>query len=100
MENIKELEDIFWRNNARTDGIRETLSETWKNCKKKVTKNIKNKLDITDDIEIDRCHRLGKFQRNKSKLKTVVCKLLGFKDKHKVSQNVKKHRNLHLWTFF
>ena len=61
-----------------------------------MTKNIKNKLDITDDIEIDRCHRMGKFQRNKSKLKTVVCKLLGFKDKHKVPQNVKKHRNLHL----
>ena len=59
-------------------------------------KNIKNKLDITDDIEIDCCHRMGKFQKNKSKLKTVVCKLLGFKDKHKVPQNVKKHRNLHL----
>ena len=58
-------------------------------------KNIKNKLAITDDIEIDCCHRMGKFQRNKSKLKTVVCKLLGFKDKHKVPQNVKKHRNLH-----
>ena len=76
------------------------LSETCENCKQKVTKNIKNKLDITDDIEIDRCHRMDKFQRNKSKLKTVVCKLFSFKDKHKVLQNVKKHRNLHLRTFF
>ena len=30
-------------------------------------KIIKNKLDITDDIEIDRCHSMGKFQRNESK---------------------------------
>ena len=69
MENIKELEDIFWRNNARTDDIREILSETWENCKEKVRKNIKNKLDITDDIEIDCCHRMGKFQRKQIETK-------------------------------
>ena len=32
-----------------------------------VPKIIKNKLDITDYIEIDCYHRMVKFQRNKSK---------------------------------
>ena len=33
---------------------------------------------------------MGKFQRNKSKTRTVVCKLLRFKDKHKALLNAKK----------
>ena len=43
MQNIKELEDIFWWNNVRIDGIRQTASETWGNRKKKVAKIIKDK---------------------------------------------------------
>ena len=53
-------------------------------------KIIKNKLDIIDDIEIDRSHCMGKFQKNKSKPRTVVCKFLRSKDKHKVLLNAKK----------
>ena len=47
--------------------IPETSIETWESCKEEVIKIIKNKLDITDDIEIDHCHSMGKFQRNESK---------------------------------
>ena len=43
IQNIKELVDIFWWNNVRIDSIRQTASETWGNCKKKVAKTIKNK---------------------------------------------------------
>ena len=67
MEKLTELEDRSRRNNVRIDGIPETPNETWKNCEEEVRKIIRNKLNITDDIEIDRCHRMGKFQRNKSK---------------------------------
>ena len=64
---VAELEDRYRQSNVRTDGIPETSNETWGSCEDEVRKIIKNKLDITDDIEIDRCHRIGKFQRNKSK---------------------------------
>ena len=67
MEKLTELEDRSRQNNVRIDSIPEKPNETWENCKKEVRKIIRNKLDITDDIEIDRCHRMGKFQRNKSK---------------------------------
>ena len=36
---------------------------------------------------------MGKFQRNKSKPRTVVCKFLRSKDKHKNLQNSKKLKN-------
>ena len=99
MEKLTELEDRSWRNNVRIDGIPETPNETRESCEEEVKKIARNKLDITDDIEIDRCHRMGKFQRNKSKPQTVVCKFLRSKDKCKVLLNAKKvrrHRNLHL----
>ena len=89
MEKLTELEDRSWRNNVRIDGIPETPNETWENCEEEVRKIIKNKLDITDDIEIDRCHCMVKFQKNKSKPRTVVCKFLRSKDKHKVLLNAK-----------
>lgn len=54
---------------------------------------IKNKLDATDDTEIDCCHRMCKFERNKLKLQAVVYKILHFKDKQKVLQNQKKLEN-------
>ena len=90
MDKLTELEDRSRWNNVRIDGIPETPNETWENCEEEVRKVIRNKLDITDDIEIDRCHRMGKFQRNKSKPRTVVCKFLRSKDKHKALLNAKK----------
>ena len=54
---------------------------------------IKNKLDATDDTEIDCCHRMCKFERNKLKLQAVAYKILHFKDKQKVLQNQKKLEN-------
>ena len=60
---------------------------------------IKNKLDITDDIEINCCQCMGKCQRNKSKPCTVVYKILDFKDKHKVPQNAKKLKNARIFSY-
>ena len=62
-------------------------------------KIIKNKLGITDDIEIDRCHHMGKFQRDKSKPQTVVCKFLRFEDKPEVLQNAKKLKNKRIFIY-
>ena len=71
-----------------------------KNAKKEVRKTIRNKLDITDDIEIDRCHLMGKSQRSKSKPQAVVCKFLCMFQRQAPGsakcEKVKRHRNLHL----
>ena len=52
MEKLTELEDRSRRNNVRIDGIPETSNETWESCEEEVRNFIKNKLDVTDDIEI------------------------------------------------
>ena len=90
MKKLTELEDRSQRNNVRIDGIPQTLKETWENCEEEVRKIVRNKLDITDDMKIDRYHHMGKFQRNKRKPQTVVCKFLRSKYKHKVLLNAKK----------
>ena len=91
MKKLTEPEDRSRRRNKsrRIDRIKETSSKTWESCKEEVMKIIRNKLYITDDTEIDRCHRMGKLQRNKLKPITVACTFLRFKDKHSVLRNAK-----------
>ena len=54
---------------------------------------VKNKLGITAETEFDRCHCTGKFKKNQAKPRTIVCRLLRFKDKEKILQNSKKVKN-------
>ena len=88
-----ELEDRSRRNNLRINGVEETPNETWDICEGKVQDIVKNKLGITAEIEFDRCHRTGKFTKNQAKRRTIVCRLLRFKDKEKFLQNSKKLKN-------
>ena len=99
MEKLTELEDRSRQNNARINDIPETSNKTRKNCEEEVRKIIRNKLDNTDDIEIDCCHRMDKFQRNKSKPRTVVSKFLRSKDKHKILLNAKKLKDTGMFIY-
>ena len=93
MGKLIELEDRSRRNNLRIDGMEETPNETWNVCEGKVQDIVKNKLGITAEIEFDRCHRTCKFKKNQAKPRTIVCRLLRFKDKEKILQNSKKLKN-------
>ena len=93
MGKLIELEDRSRRNNLRIDGVEETLNETWDICEGKVQDIVKNKLGITAEIEFDRCHPTGKFKKNQAKPRTIVCRLLRFKDKEKFLQNSKMLNN-------
>ena len=70
--------------------MEETPNETWDISKEKVQSIIKEKLGITAEIELDHCHRTGKFKINQSKPRTIVCRFLRFKDKEKILKNSKK----------
>ena len=91
-----ELEDRSRRNNIRIDGIEDDQNETWDSCEEKVQKLFKEKLGLENEVEIERCHRMknkNKDQSNnerRSHPRTIVCKLLKFKDKQKIIQNSKK----------
>ena len=72
MEKLIELEDRSRCNNLRINGISEVSHETWEMCEDSVKDLIKTKLEINDEIEIDRCHRMGKF-KDKKKPRSIVC---------------------------
>ena len=89
-----ELEDRSRRNNIRIDGIEDDQNETWDSCEEKVQKLIKEKLGLENEVEIERCHRMknkNKDQSNNERRscpRTIVCKLLRFKDKQKKNTDI------------
>ena len=100
-----ELEDRSRRNNIRIDGIEEEQYETWDRCEEKVQKVIKDKLGIEDEVEIDRCHRMKKSGKDRSNNernslpRTIICRLLRFKDKQRIIQSSKKLKNTGIFIY-
>ena len=58
---------------------------------------IKGKLEIQDSIEIDRCHRMGKHKRNRTR--TIIFKLNKFKDKQKILQNARNLKDTGIFNY-
>ena len=96
-EKLIELEDRSRRNNLRFDGLTEDTNETWDDCERKIQKILSDKLEITEDVEIERCHRMGKRKGNRPR--TIVCKFLRFKDKQKILKNAKKLKNSGIYIY-
>ena len=95
LDKFAEVEDISRRNNLRTDGINEEKGETWKMCKTKIKNIFQEKLEIHDNIIIERADRTkGKTTRTnttrKNKQRTIVIKLANYKDKSMIFRNVHK----------
>ena len=91
-----ELEDRSRQNNLRINGVEETPNERWDG---KVQSIIKEELEITAEIELERCHRTGKFKKNQSKPRTIVCEFLRFKGKEKTFKNSKKSKDTGIFIF-
>ena len=96
-EKLIELEDRSRRNNLRFDGLTEVTNETWDGCERKIQKILSDKLEITEDVEIERCHRMGKRKGNRPR--TIICKFLRFKDKQKILKNAKKLKNSGIYIY-
>ncbi|XP_065671710.1 uncharacterized protein LOC136089585 [Hydra vulgaris] len=85
---LREMEDRSRRNNLRIDGVKENDGESWKDSEMKVNKIFENYLGLKG-IKIERAHRTG--QKNSVKPRTIIIKLLDFKDKIDI---LKKTTNL------
>ena len=95
---LTDLEDRSRRNNLRIDGVEEENGESWDDCERKVKEIFMNKLELENDIIIERAHRAGKSKYGKKdQPRTIVCKLLSYKDKVKVLQNCKKLKGSHIY---
>ena len=85
---LVDLEDRSRRCNLRIDGVTETKGKTWEQCEDEIQNIFEEKLGL-GNIDTETAHRSkGKTSRNKPR--TIVCKLLSYKQKKEVLKNVKK----------
>ena len=84
------LESQSRRNNLIITGIEEIANESWGKTEEKVSYFFKNTLEIPDtrDIKIERAHRVGSKENQKSR--NIIVKFLSFKDKQCVLEHRKK----------
>ena len=59
---LTDLEDCSRRNNLRIDGVAEENVESWDNCEQKVKETFMNKIELENNIIIERAHRAKKKQ--------------------------------------
>nr|XP_047137525.1 uncharacterized protein LOC124814025 [Hydra vulgaris] len=86
-----DLENRSRRNNLRLDGIFEKPNENWNECENAVKEMFKKQLKISNEIIIERAHRIGQPKEDK-KPRTIVLKLLNFQDKTKILNATKNLR--------
>ncbi|XP_065678180.1 uncharacterized protein LOC136093163 [Hydra vulgaris] len=73
------------------DGVRENEKETWGQTEKKVQQIFNDQLKISNII-IERAHRIERrcnAEKIKNKPRTIILKLLNYKDKEKILENAK-----------
>ena len=84
-EQLRIQEDRSRRNNFRFDGIPETENE-WEETETKLRKFLYDELDITEELYIERAHRVARNQSSKeasndfAKQRTIIAKLLDYKE--------------------
>ena len=84
-EQLRIQEDCSRRNNIRVDSIEEDENETWENTENKLRSFLYDELEITDELYIERAHRVRrrkdvKFNSNNTP-RTIVAKFLDYKEK-------------------
>ena len=95
---LTDLEDSSGRNNLRIDRVAEENGETWDNCQRKGKETFMDKLELEMILLLKELIELKKGQYDKKdQLRTIVCKLLSYKDKFKVLRNCKKLKGSHIY---
>ena len=95
IDRLDYIEDQSRINNLRFDGVQEDRAENWEVSTSKVTKIIKEKLGIEDEIAIDRAYRVGKVIENKPR--TILVKLKNFPDRANIIKNSRKLKGSNIY---
>ena len=87
---LNDLENKSRRNNLRFDGLKDSPDETWEESERKLA-GVLNQLDLDpNEIEFERAHRVGKFDKNKKR--TIIVKMLRYKDREDVLKAARKKK--------
>jgi hypothetical protein len=89
-DKVEYLENQSRRNNIRLDGVPEVHDETWEVTEQLVKDVLKDKLEISEVISVERAHRIGKRRvspgstasaTSTTRPRTIVCRLENWKQK-------------------
>ena len=77
------LEDRSRGKNFRIDGISELRNETWEECEEEIQKVFNEKLGVKN-VQIEKADhsKRSKSSNNSEKPRTIICKLLNYKQKY------------------
>ena len=103
-EQLRIQEDRSGRNNVRFDGIPETKNDTWEETETKLRKFLYDELGITEELYIERAHRVTRNQSSKegsndlAKPRTIIAKLLDYKEKKEIMKRAFKLKDTGFYT--
>ncbi|XP_065672203.1 uncharacterized protein LOC136090027 [Hydra vulgaris] len=83
-DKLAELEDRSRRNNLRFNGVEESEHESWEDSERKIQEILKSKFGFTNDLEIERAHRIGRNEKRVKKNRTIIVKFLNYKERNAV----------------
>ena len=93
-DKIEYLENQSRRSNIRIDGIREEEAETWDNTETKVKEILKEKLNLDEEPDIERAHRVGRRANATTgsvrRPRTIVCRLRDWKKKEQIIRSARR----------
>ena len=92
---LNDLEDRSRRNNLKFEGFDEEAGENWEQCAEKIKRLSREKLGLTNDIEIERAHRLGKVTPNKTR--PIIAKFLRFQDREAILKSARKLKGTNIY---
>ena len=95
----EQLENHSRRNNVKIMGIPENGNETWEESEQKAIEVIRTRLQIAEELKVERAHRVGKprppyrhigGEKLKSKPRPIIVKFQEWKTKEKVVRTARK----------
>lgn len=94
-EKLLHLDTYIRRENLKFIGIAEGNGESVRDCHRKIREMFVNNLEIAniDDIEFQRCHRLGKKSNTGSYEREIIVRFLRYEDREMVWNRKTKLKN-------
>ena len=92
---LNDLEDRSRRNNLKFEGVAEGPNENWEQSTEKILKIISDKLQISEPVEIERAHRIGKPSADRSR--PIIARFLRHQDREKILKNSNKFKGTRIF---
>ncbi|CAL9708654.1 unnamed protein product [Knipowitschia caucasica] len=96
-DKMEYLEGQSRRNNLVFEGVLESQGESWADAEAKVKKILTEKLQLPPTVELERVHRVGRPDGERSRPRPIVAKLLRWKDRDTILHRAKQLKGTNIY---